>query len=75
MLTGVEAPVAMLKPGHGESNRAYLWSSCTTAWDDIMAVILDFAEIRVGQNAKRLLGNENHGSGVWHGALVADGCV
>ena len=39
-----ETPVAMLKPGLGKTHRAYLWSYCTTGWDDINAVVFDFAE-------------------------------
>jgi len=67
-----ETPVAMLKPGHGKTHRAYLWSYCTTSWDDINAVIFDFAESRAGHNARRFLGIAEDGSGGWRGTLICD---
>ena len=67
-----ETPVAMLKPGHGKTHRAYLWSYCTPAWDDINAVVFDFAETRAGHNAKRFLGIDEDGSGGWRGTLICD---
>jgi hypothetical protein len=30
---------------------AYQWSYCTTAWDNINAVVFDFAESRAGHHA------------------------
>ena len=67
-----ETPVAMLKPGHGKTHRAYLWSYCTTTWDDINAVVFDFAESRAGHNARRFLGIDEDGSGAWRGTLICD---
>jgi len=67
-----ETPVAMLKPGHGKTHRAYLWSYCTTVWDDINAVVFDFAESRAGHNARRFLGIDEDGAGGWHGTLICD---
>jgi hypothetical protein len=67
-----ETPVAMLKPGHGKTHRAYLWSYCTTVWDDINAVVFDFAESRAGHNAKRFLGIDEDGNGGRRGALICD---
>lgn len=67
-----ETPVAMLKPGLGKTHRAYLWSYCTTAWDDINAVVFDFAESRAGRHARRFLGTEEDGSGGWRGTLICD---
>ena len=67
-----ETPVAMLKPGHGKTHRAYLWSYCTTAWDQINAVIFDFAESRAGHNAKRFLGLSEDGRDGWRGTLICD---
>ena len=67
-----ETPVAMLKPGHGKTHRAYLWSYCTTASDDINAVVFDFAESRAGHNAKRFLGINEDGGGGWRGTLICD---
>jgi transposase len=67
-----ETPVAMLKPGHGKTHRAYLWSYCTTAWDGLNAVVFDFAESRAGHNARRFLGISEDGSGGWRGTLICD---
>jgi transposase len=44
-----ETPVAMLKPGHGKTHRAYLWSYCTTQFNPMKAVVFDFADSRGGQ--------------------------
>lgn len=48
-----ETTVAMLKSGHRKARRDYRWSYCTTVWDEISAVVFDFAERRAGQNARR----------------------
>jgi transposase len=65
-----ETPVAMLKPGKGNTHKAYLWSYCTTAYNAIKAVIFDFAETRAGENARTFLrtGQDN----AWQGTLVCD---
>jgi transposase len=60
-----ETPVAMLKPGHGKTHKAYLWSWCTTQYDDIKGVVYDFAETRGGRHAKEFIGG-------WKGKLVCD---
>ena len=65
-----ETPVAMLKPGHGKTHRAYLWSYCTTAYNDTRAVVFDFADSRGGQHARDFLGLP--GEGGWSGSLVCD---
>lgn len=65
-----ETPVAMLKPGHGKTHRAYLWSYCTTRFNETRAVVFDFAESRAGQHARDFLGLP--GDGGWHGKLVCD---
>jgi transposase len=70
-----ETPVAMLKPANlrdGKTHRAYLWSYCTTAWDDINAVVFDFAESRAGRHARRFLGIDEDGAGGWRGTLICD---
>lgn len=67
-----ETPVAMLKPGLGKTHRAYLWSYCTTAWDDINAVVFDFAESRAGHNAQRFLGFGEGSAQGWRGTLICD---
>jgi transposase len=68
-----ETPVAMLKPGHGKTHRAYLWSYCTTAFNPIKAVVFDFADSRGGQHVRDFLGlpgtQDKPG---WHGKLVTD---
>ena len=68
-----ETPVAMLKPGHGKTHRAYLWSYCKTSFNPMKAVVFDFAETRGGQHVRELLGlpgnDQNPG---WKGRLVSD---
>ena len=65
-----ETPVAMLRPGNGRAHRAYLWSYCTTSYNDTRAVVFDFADSRAGQHARDFLGLPGeHG---WHGSLVCD---
>ena len=68
-----ETPVAMLKPGHGKTHRAYLWSYCTTPFNPVKAVVFDFADSRGGQHVRSFLGlpgtNDKPG---WQGKLVTD---
>ena len=65
-----ETPVAMLKPGNGKTHRAYLWSYCTTRYNETRAVVFDFAESRAGLHAREFLGLPgDHG---WRGKLVCD---
>ena len=65
-----ETPVAMLKPGKGKTHKAYLWSYCTTSYDAVKAVVVDFAETRAGENAREFLriGRDD----AWQGTLVCD---
>lgn len=65
-----ETPVAMLKPGHGKTHRAYLWSYCTTRFNETKAVVFDFAESRAGLHAREFL--ELPGDHGWRGKLVCD---
>lgn len=60
-----ETPVAMLKPGHGKTHRAYLWAYGTTQHEAIRAVVYDFAEGRAGSHARAFLEG-------WQGTLVCD---
>jgi transposase len=60
-----ETPVPMLKPGLGRTHRAYLWSYATTEYDELKAVVYDFAEGRAGAHARAFLGE-------WSGKLVCD---
>ena len=65
-----ETPVAMLKPGHGKTHRAYLWTYGTTVFDPLKAVVFDFADSRAGRHARTFLGaGDEHG---WRGTLVCD---
>ncbi|CAN5885858.1 IS66 family transposase [soil metagenome] len=66
-----ETPVAMLKPGHGKTHKAYIWTYCTTSFDPTKAVVFDFAETRSGENVRRFLGQDSENP--WHGKLVTDG--
>lgn len=65
-----ETPVAMLKPGNGKTHRAYLWTYCSTVYDELKAVVFDFADSRGGQHARAFLGLPE-ASG-WRGTLVCD---
>ncbi len=68
-----ETPVAMLKPGNKKTHRAYIWSYCTTAYDELKAVVFDFAEGRGGQHVRGFLKlDTNAGRDGWHGKLVCD---
>jgi transposase len=60
-----ETPVPMLKPGLGRTHKAYLWSYSSSEYDELLAVIYDFAEGRSGHYAREFL----HG---WTGKLVCD---
>ena len=60
-----ETPVPMLKPGLGRTHRAYLWSYSSSEYDQLQAVIYDFADSRKGLNAREFLGD-------WRGKLVCD---
>jgi transposase len=68
-----ETPVAMLKPGHGKTHRAYLWSYCTTRFNPVQAVVFDFTESRGGQHVREFLGLPSHADRPpWQGRLVTD---
>ena len=67
-----ETPVAMLKPGNKKTHRAYIWTYCTTDYDELKAVVFDFAEGRGGQYVRSFLKlDEGAGQG-WRGKLVCD---
>jgi hypothetical protein len=65
-----ETPVAMLKPGHGKTHRAYLWSYGTTVFDPMKAVVFDFAESRAGRHVQTFFGQDTNAS--WRGTLICD---
>jgi transposase len=60
-----ETPVPMLKPGLGRTHKAYLWSYSCSEYDELLAVIYDFAEGRSGHYARDFLR-------CWRGKLVCD---
>jgi hypothetical protein len=66
-------PVAKLKPGHGKTHRAYLWSYCSTRFSPMQAAVFDFAESRGGQHVRAFLGlsGQDHPPG-WAGRMVTD---
>jgi transposase len=72
-----ETPVAMLKPGHGKTHRAILWSYGTTAFDPIKGVVFDFADSRAGRHVQAFLGADgpDDSDGGWRGTLVCDDYV
>jgi transposase len=63
-----ETPVPMLKPGLKRTHKAYLWSYSSSEYDELPAVIYDFAEGRGGQYAREFIGS-------WSGKLVCDDYV
>ena len=70
-----ETPEAMLKPVRqrdGKTRQAYLWSYCATAWDDVNAVVFDFAESWAGHDARRFLGMAEDFRNGWRGTLICD---
>jgi transposase len=68
-----ETPVAMLKPGHGKTHKAYLWSYCTTGFNPLRAVVFDFADSRGGQHVRAFLGLPgSEARPAWKGKLVTD---
>ncbi|MDQ6620001.1 MAG: IS66 family transposase, partial [Pseudomonadota bacterium] len=60
-----ETPVAMLMPGKGKTHRAYIWSYSSTQFDDLHAVVYDFADSRAAAHPKQFLEG-------WLGKLVCD---
>jgi transposase len=64
-----ETPVAMLAPGKKKTHRAYLWAYCPGVFEDLKAVVYDFALSRAGEHARAFLQQDNQ---PWHGKLVCD---
>jgi transposase len=60
-----ETPVAMLAPGKGKTDRAYVWSYSSTQFDSMHAVVYDFADSRAAAHPKQFLQG-------WCGKLVCD---
>jgi hypothetical protein len=65
VLQADETPVAMLSPGKGKTQRAYLWTYMPGAFEELKAVVYDFAETRAGEHARTFLGQ-------WKGKLLCD---
>jgi transposase len=65
-----ETPVRMLKPGLGKTHRTYLWSYGTTVYDELKAVVFDFAETRGGRHVQTFFGQDTNAG--WRGTLICD---
>jgi len=71
-----ETPVAMLAPGKGKTQRAYLWAYTAATSESIKAVVYDFTPGRSGEHARVFLGHDaerrERGQVPWSGHLVCD---
>lgn len=71
-----ETPVAMLAPGKGNTQRAYLWAYAAALGEPIKAVVYDFTPGRSGEHARAFLGHEperrERDQKPWTGHLVCD---
>jgi transposase len=71
-----ETPVAMLAPGKGKTDRAYLWAYTAATSEELKAVIYDFTAGRSGENARVFLGHDHEKREreqlPWTGSLVCD---
>ena len=71
-----ETPVAVLAPGKGKTQRAYLWAYAAARSEPIKAVVYDFAPGRSGEHARAFLGHEperqERDQRPWTGLLVCD---
>jgi transposase len=66
-----ETPVSMLKPGNKKTHKAYIWTYCTTRFNETQAVVFNFAETRSGENVRGFLRQDSDHA--WKGTLVTDG--
>lgn len=71
-----ETPVAMLAPGTGKTQRAYLWAYAAARSEPIKAVVYDFTPGRSGEHARVFLGHDperrERDQRPWTGHLVCD---
>jgi len=68
-----ETPVAMLAPGTGKTQRAYLWAYAAAVTQPLRAVVYDFTPSRSGEHARAFLGHDPDRPGVgWTGHLICD---
>jgi len=69
-----ETPVGMLKPGNKKTHKAYIWTYCTTSFNNTKAVVFNFAETRSGENVRGFLRQDDSTREQgWTGTLVTDG--
>jgi len=66
-----ETPVSMLKPGNKKTHKAYVWTYCTTSFNETKAVVFNFAETRSGENVRTFLRQDSEQA--WKGTLATDG--
>lgn len=59
-----ETPVQMLKPGNKRKTHVPVPGPMRRAFDDLKAVVYDFAESRSGEHARNFV--------AWRGSLVCD---
>ena len=71
-----ETPVAVLAPGKGKTQRAYLWAYAAARSESIKAVVYDFTPGRSGEHARIFLGHDpehrERDQQPWVGHLVCD---
>jgi hypothetical protein len=71
-----ETPVAMLAPGKGKTQRAYLWAYAAARSEPIKGVVYDFTPGRSGEHARLFLGHDperrERDQKPWIGHLVCD---
>lgn len=71
-----ETPVAVLAPGKGKTQRAYLWAYAAARSESIKGVVYDFTPSRSGEHARVFLGHDAERRGrdqkPWTGHLVCD---
>ena len=71
-----ETPVAMLAPGKGKTQRAYLWAYAAACSEPIKGVVYDFTPGRSGEHARVFLGHDTErrerDQKPWTGHLVCD---
>jgi transposase len=71
-----ETPVAVLAPGQGKTQRAYLWAYASAHSEAIKAVVYDFTPGRSGEHARAFLGHDperrQRDQKPWSGHLVCD---
>ena len=71
-----ETPVAVLAPGNGKTQRAYLWAYAAATSEGLTAVVYYFTAGRSGEHARAFLGHDpnkrERDQVAWTGHLVCD---